>query len=57
VCDQGLALSQASGNRNILPTFVAGLGYASALQGRPAEGCALLEKAISECISTGALLN
>jgi tetratricopeptide (TPR) repeat protein len=57
VCDQGLALSRASGNRNMLPIFVAGLGYASALQGRHAEGCALLEEAISEGISTGGLLN
>jgi tetratricopeptide (TPR) repeat protein len=57
MCDQGLALSQASGNRNMLPIFVAGLGYATALQGRHAEGCALLEQAISEVISTGALLH
>jgi len=54
VCDQGLALSRASGNRNMLPIIVAGLGYASALQGRLAEGCALLEEAISESLSTGA---
>ncbi len=56
VCDQGLVLSRASGNRNMLPIFVAGLGYASALQGRHVEGCALLEEAISEGISTGGLL-
>jgi tetratricopeptide (TPR) repeat protein len=31
------------------------LGYASALQGRLAEGCALLEEGISESIRTGAL--
>jgi tetratricopeptide (TPR) repeat protein len=54
VCDQGLALSRASGNRNLLPMVVAGLGYASALQGRLAEGRALLEEAVSESISTGA---
>jgi class 3 adenylate cyclase/tetratricopeptide (TPR) repeat protein len=54
VCDQGLALSRASGNRNMLPVIVAGLGYASVLQGRLAEGRALLEEAISESISTGA---
>jgi hypothetical protein len=38
VCDQGLALCRASGIRNILPTIVTCLGYASALQGRLAEG-------------------
>ena len=36
---------------------MAGLGYASALQGRLAEGRALLEEAISESIRTGALQN
>ena len=35
--------------------IVAGLGYASALQGRLAEGRALLEEAISEGIRTGTL--
>jgi len=54
MCDQGLALSRASGNRNMLPIIVAGLGYAYALQGRLAEGRELLEEAISESISTGA---
>ncbi len=54
VCDQGLALSHASGNRNALPMIVAGLGYASALQGRLTEGRALLEETVSESISTGA---
>ena len=54
VCDQGLALSRASGNRNVLPLLVAGLGYASALQGRLVEGRALLEEAVSEGISTSA---
>jgi tetratricopeptide (TPR) repeat protein len=53
LCDQGLALSRASGNRNMLPIIVAGLGYASALQGRLAEGRALLEEAISESIHQG----
>ena len=37
--------------------IVAGLGYASALQGRLAEGRELLEEAIGESIRTGALLN
>ncbi|HSX79239.1 MAG TPA: hypothetical protein VLQ80_11805, partial [Candidatus Saccharimonadia bacterium] len=54
VCDQGLVLLRASGNRNMLPTIVAGLGYAYALQGRLVEGRALLEEAVSESISTGA---
>ena len=55
VFDQGLALCRASGNRNWLRAIAAGLGYASALQGRLAEGRALLEEAISEGIRTGAL--
>ena len=37
--------------------IAAGLGYAYALQGRLAEGRALLEEAISEGIRTGALAN
>jgi tetratricopeptide (TPR) repeat protein len=40
-----------------LRQIVAGLGSASALQGRLAEGRALLEEAISESIRTGALQN
>ena len=53
--DQGLALCRASGNRSgFLRVIVAGLGYASALWGRLAEGHALLEEAISESIRTGA---
>ncbi len=55
VLEQGLALCRASGNRLWLRPIVAGLGYASALQGRLVEGGALLEEAISESISTGAL--
>ena len=55
VLEQGLALCRASGNRTWLRAIVAGLGYASALQGRLAEGRALLEEAISESIRTGAL--
>jgi len=51
--EQGLALCRASDNRNFLRGIVAGLGYASALQGRLTEGHALLEEAISESIRTG----
>jgi tetratricopeptide (TPR) repeat protein len=54
VYDQGLALARASGSRNVLPMIVAGLGYAYTLQGRLAEGRALLEEAVSESISRGA---
>jgi tetratricopeptide (TPR) repeat protein len=53
VCDQGLALSRASGSRNLLAAIVGGLGYAYALQGCLAEGRALLEESVSESISTG----
>jgi tetratricopeptide (TPR) repeat protein len=56
VWEQGLALCRASGERDSLRGIAAGLGYASALQGRLAEGCALLEEAISESIRTGALI-
>jgi tetratricopeptide (TPR) repeat protein len=55
VLEQGLALCRASGNRNWLPQTVTGLGSASVLQGRLAEGRALLEEAISESIRTGGL--
>ena len=55
VLEQGLALCRASGNRNMLRGIAAGLGSAYALQGRLAEGRALLEEAISESIRTGAL--
>jgi tetratricopeptide (TPR) repeat protein len=55
VLEQGLALCRASGNRDWLPAIAAGLGYASALQGRIAEGHALLEEAIRESLRTGAL--
>jgi tetratricopeptide (TPR) repeat protein len=55
VLEQGLALCRASGYRGgFLPTTVTGLGYASALQGRLAEGRALLEEAISESLRMGA---
>jgi class 3 adenylate cyclase/tetratricopeptide (TPR) repeat protein len=55
VLEQGLALCRASGDRNTLRSIAAGLGYASALQGRLAEGRALLEEGISETTSTGRL--
>jgi tetratricopeptide (TPR) repeat protein len=57
VCDQGLALCRASGSRTWLRPIVAGLGSAYALQGHLAEGRALVEEAIREGISTGALQN
>ena len=55
VLEQGLALCRASGDRNWLRGITAKLGYASALQGRLAEGRALLEEAISESIRTDAV--
>jgi class 3 adenylate cyclase/tetratricopeptide (TPR) repeat protein len=55
VLEPGLALCRASGNRNQLRSIAAGLGYASALQGRLTEGRALLEEGISESLRTGAL--
>jgi class 3 adenylate cyclase/tetratricopeptide (TPR) repeat protein len=54
VLDQGLALCRTSGDRTILRPIMAGLGYASALQGHLAEGRALLEEANSDSIRTGA---
>jgi class 3 adenylate cyclase/tetratricopeptide (TPR) repeat protein len=57
VFDQGLALCRASGNRSWLRVIVGGLGAAYALQGRLAEGGALLEEGISEGMRVGTLLN
>jgi tetratricopeptide (TPR) repeat protein len=54
VLEQGLALCRASGNLNLLRVIAGDLGYASVLQGRLAEGRALLEEGISENIRTGA---
>jgi class 3 adenylate cyclase/tetratricopeptide (TPR) repeat protein len=53
VLEQGLALCRASGNWLWLQPIAASLGSASALQGRLAEGRALLEEGISESIRTG----
>jgi tetratricopeptide (TPR) repeat protein len=53
VLEHGLALCRASGNRNDVRSIAAGLGSAAVLQGRLAEGRALLEEAISEGIHTG----
>jgi tetratricopeptide (TPR) repeat protein len=55
VLEQGLALCRASGDRDWLRVIAAGLGYTYALQGRLAEGSALLEEAINESLRTGAL--
>ena len=56
VLEQGLTLCRASGYRGgMLRAIVAGLGSASALQGRLAEGRMLLEEATSEGIRMGAL--
>jgi len=52
---QGLTLCRTSGNRTWLRPIAAGLGYASALRGRLAEGRALLEEAISADLHTGGL--
>ena len=57
VYDQGLALCRASGNQTELRQIATALGYASALQGRLAEGRALLEEGISVTLRTGALQN
>jgi class 3 adenylate cyclase/tetratricopeptide (TPR) repeat protein len=53
VLDQGLALCHASGNRIWLYMTMASLGSAAALQGRLAEGRALLEEALRESIRMG----
>jgi tetratricopeptide (TPR) repeat protein len=57
VLEPGLALCRASGNLSWFRAIAAGLGYAYALQGRLAEGRALLEEAIRESTRTGALEN
>ena len=55
--EPGLALCRASGDRTWLRRFAGGLGYAYALQGRLAEGRALLEEASSEALRTGGRIN
>jgi tetratricopeptide (TPR) repeat protein len=57
VLEQGLALCRTSGSQSFLRPIVAGLGYAAALQGRLAEGRALLEEGIRESFRTGGLLS
>ena len=57
VFDQGLALCRASGSQAWLPAITAGLGSASALHGRLAEGRTLLEAGISVSLRTGAPRN
>jgi class 3 adenylate cyclase/tetratricopeptide (TPR) repeat protein len=56
VLEQGLALCRASGSQTNLRASAAGLGHAFALQGRLAEGRALLEEAISITLRTGLLV-
>jgi tetratricopeptide (TPR) repeat protein len=53
VLERGLALCQASGNRDWSISIMAGLGYAHALAGRSKEGLALLQEAVSEAGHTG----
>jgi tetratricopeptide (TPR) repeat protein len=54
VLEQGLGLCRASAYRGgFLRQILAGLGYAAALQGRLAEGGALLEEGLSERLRTG----
>ena len=58
VLDQGLALCRASGYRSsFLRSIMADLGSAYVLQGRLAEGRALLEEAVRAGIREGALQN
>jgi tetratricopeptide (TPR) repeat protein len=53
VLEQGLARWRASGHRGWLQETVTNLGSAYALQGRLAEGRALLEEAISDSLRAG----
>jgi tetratricopeptide (TPR) repeat protein len=55
VLNQGLTLCHASGDRSWWQNMATALGAAYTLQGRLAEGHALLEEAISESLRTGEL--
>jgi tetratricopeptide (TPR) repeat protein len=57
VLEQGVALCRASGDWNQLRPTIASLGYAYALQGRLAEGHALLEEGIRVGIRIGGVGN
>jgi tetratricopeptide (TPR) repeat protein len=57
VLDQGLALCRASGSQDQLGMIAGCLGSVYVLQGRLAEGRALLEEAVREGIRMGALQN
>jgi len=57
VLEQGLAICRATGDWDLLRPTVASLGYAYALHGRLAEGCALLEEGIREGIRRGEVGN
>jgi tetratricopeptide (TPR) repeat protein len=57
VLEQGLTLCRATGDWDLLRPPVASLGYAYALQGRLAEGCALLEEGIREGLRRGEVGN
>jgi tetratricopeptide (TPR) repeat protein len=54
VLEQSVTLCRVNDRTNIRPTM-AGLGFATALQGRLAEGRVLLEEALSESLRIGAL--
>src|SRR5262245_28905741 len=51
--DQGLALTRASGDQSWRRGIMTGLGAAAVLQGRLAEGRALLEEGLREDLRTG----
>jgi tetratricopeptide (TPR) repeat protein len=55
VLEPGLALCRASGYRPWVQNILVGLGSAAVLQGRMAEGRALVEEAINEAFRTGTL--
>jgi tetratricopeptide (TPR) repeat protein len=57
VLEQGLALCRTSGHWTNLRPIASALGTAYSWQGRLAEGCALVQEAISEGVRTGTLAN